>query len=55
MAMVNSKLYRKYVITDKNGQMFLYVEVLKALYGPLDRAILFYKNIVKYLEYFCTQ
>ena len=40
------ELYRKY-ITDENGKPVLYVELLKALYGCLQSALLFYKKLVK--------
>jgi hypothetical protein len=36
------KLYRKYV-RDENGKAVLYVELLKALYGTLRAALLFWK------------
>ena len=37
------ELRRKYVITSKNGEPIRYVKLLKALYGLLKRALLFYK------------
>ena len=37
------ELYRKYVITSKNGEPMLYVKFLKALHGLLRSAFLFYK------------
>jgi Reverse transcriptase (RNA-dependent DNA polymerase) len=39
---LDPKLYRKYV-TDENGKSVLYVELLKALYGTLKAALLFWK------------
>ena len=42
-------LYRKYVTTE-NGQPVLYVELLKALYGMLKSALLFYRQLVKDLK-----
>lgn len=39
-------LYRKYVIYE-NGKKTLYVEALKAIYGTLKSALLFYKKWVK--------
>ena len=39
------ELYRKYVITGKNGEPLLYVKLLKALYGLLRSALLFYKKL----------
>ena len=42
-------LYRKYIIME-NGQEVLYVELLRALYGMLMSALLFYKQLVRDLE-----
>jgi hypothetical protein len=39
---MDPKLYRKYV-RDENGKSVLYVELLKALYGTLRAALLFWK------------
>jgi hypothetical protein len=39
---IEPKLYRKYV-RDENGKAVLYVELLKALYGKLRAALLFWK------------
>jgi hypothetical protein len=39
---MDPKLYRKYV-KDENGKTVLYVELLKALYGTLRAALLFWK------------
>jgi hypothetical protein len=39
---LDPKLYRKYV-KDENGKTILYVELLKALYGTLKAALLFWK------------
>ena len=40
------ELYRKYVlITSKNGELMLYVKLLKALYRLLRSALLFYKKL----------
>jgi hypothetical protein len=39
---LDPKLYRKYV-RDENGKTVLYVELLKALYGTLKAALLFWK------------
>jgi hypothetical protein len=38
---MDPKLYRKYV-KDEHGKLVLYVELLKALYGTLRAALLFY-------------
>ena len=45
----DASLYRKYIIIE-NGQEVLYVELLRALYGMLMPALLFYKQLVKDLE-----
>ena len=39
------ELYRKYVITGKNGEPMLYVKLLKALYGLLKAVLVFYKKL----------
>jgi hypothetical protein len=39
---MDPKLYRKYV-RDENGKSVLYVELLKAIYGTLRAALLFWK------------
>ena len=39
---MDPKLYRKYV-KDENGKTVLYMELLKALYGTLRAALLFWK------------
>jgi hypothetical protein len=41
---MDPKLYRKYV-RDENGKAVLYVELLKALYGMLRAALLFWKKL----------
>jgi hypothetical protein len=41
---MDPKLYRKYV-SDENGKAVLYVELLKALYGTIIAALLFWKLI----------
>ena len=38
-------IYRKYVTTGPNGEPILYVRLLKALYGLLRSALLFYKKL----------
>ena len=39
------ELYRKHVITSKNGEPMLYIKLLKALYGLLRSALLLYKKL----------
>jgi hypothetical protein len=45
---MDPKLYRKYV-KDENGKTVLYVELLKALYGTLRAALLFWKLLTRKL------
>jgi hypothetical protein len=45
---LDPKLYRKYV-RDENGKSVLYVELLKASYGTLKAALLFWKLLSKKL------
>ncbi len=45
---LDPKLYRKYV-KDENGKTVLYVELLKALYGTMKAALLFWKLLTKKL------
>ena len=42
---LQAELYRKYVITSKNGEPMLYVKLLEALYGLLMSALLFCKKL----------
>eukprot|EP00957_Ditylum_brightwellii_P015474 1164817-Ditylum_brightwellii.AAC.1 len=42
-------MYRKYIRTE-NGRSVLYVELKKALYGTLQAAYLFWKNLTATLE-----
>ena len=44
------EVYRKYVVIEK-GKMVLYVQLLKALYGCLRSALLFYRKPLDELEY----
>jgi hypothetical protein len=44
MTKVGPKLYEKYVTTE-NGKPVLYVKLRKALYGTLQAALLFWKNL----------
>ncbi len=43
------EVYKHYVVYE-NGHMVLYLEVVKALYGMLQSALLFYKKLRKDLE-----
>ena len=43
-------MYRKYVTVGPNGETILYVRSLKALYGLLRSALLFYKKLRGDLE-----
>ena len=44
LAQIDPKLYRKY-ITDEKGKPVMYVKLKKALYGTLQAAMLFWKNL----------
>ena len=46
---LDPELYKPFVIYE-NGVMVVYVELLKALYGTLQAALLFYKKLKKDLE-----
>jgi hypothetical protein len=46
---LDPELYTQYVVYE-NGEKVLYVEVLKALYGMLEAALLFYKKLRNDLE-----
>lgn len=46
LAKVNNKLYNKYISYKK---LVLYVKLLKALYGTLQAAYLFWKELVAFL------
>ena len=50
MSMVDPDIYQNDVKTVQKGKTLLYVKVLKALYGLLKSALMFYKNIFKDLE-----
>jgi hypothetical protein len=45
---IDPKLYRKYLMT-KNGKPIMYVQLKKALYGTLQAALLFWKDLSKKL------
>ena len=51
MSVVDPNIYQKFVRTGGDVKTFLYVKVLKALYGLFKRALLFYNNLVKYMEF----
>ena len=46
---LDPKLYRKYG-TNERGRMVLYVELKKDLYGTLQAALLFWKNLTSSLQ-----
>ena len=50
MVQVDPTMYRKYVPYSPNGQVMLYVILIKAIYGMLRAAILFYKRLRSDLE-----
>jgi hypothetical protein len=45
---MDPKLYHKYV-KDEHGKLVLYVELLKALYGTMRAALLFWKKLSSHL------
>jgi hypothetical protein len=45
---IDPKLYRKYLM-GKNGKPIMYVQLKKAMYGTLQAALLFWKNLSKKL------
>ena len=49
---INPDVYAQHVVYEK-GQKVLYVEVLKAIYGTLVAALLWYKKLKKDLEGAC--
>ena len=49
MVKVDTKIYRKLVITDSKGNMLLYVEMKKAFYRMIKSALLFYMKMVGHL------
>ena len=50
MCHVEPKINRKHIIFDKRGKPVLYVKMLKALYGLLRSALLFYRKLAKDLH-----
>jgi hypothetical protein len=46
---INLKLYWKYLLV-KNGKAIMYVQLKKALYGTLQAAVLFWRNLSKKLK-----
>ncbi len=49
MVKTNLKLYRQYVILEK-GKLVLYLQLQKALYGIMKKALLFYRKLVSELQ-----
>jgi Reverse transcriptase (RNA-dependent DNA polymerase) len=47
---IDPTMYRKYVTLNKKGKPVLYFELLKALYGTLKAALLFWKKLVATLR-----
>ena len=50
MVQANPEKYGPYVHTTKKGKKILYVELLKALYGCIKSALLWYKLFTSTLE-----
>jgi hypothetical protein len=52
MVQIDPELYGPYLIKSKKGESLLYVHMLKAMYGLLRTALLFYLKLVKDLTDF---
>ena len=50
MVKVDPSLYKKHVTTNVKRKPLMYLKMNKALYGMIQSALLFYKNLVKDLE-----
>jgi hypothetical protein len=50
MVQVNPLLYSKFLIYNKNYQALLYMILLKASYGLLKNALLFYRKFVDNIQ-----
>ena len=50
MVRVEPSLYRKFITTNAKGEAMLYVKLSKALYGLLQSALLYYKQLMKKLK-----
>jgi hypothetical protein len=50
LAKVNPQLYNKYLEQDRKGKPVMYVKLKKALYGTLQAAMLFWKDLTKKLK-----
>jgi hypothetical protein len=48
LAQVDERTYRPYLVTE-NGKTVLYVQLKKALYGTLQAALLFWKELSEYI------
>ena len=50
LLLIDPKLYRDYVTTDKRGEKMLYVHMSRALYGLLKSVLEFYNKLRSNLE-----
>ena len=50
LAKVNPQLYNKYLESDRKGKPVMYVKLKKALYGTLQAAMLFWKDLTLKLK-----
>ena len=50
LARIDPDIYIKYIATDEKGRKIMYAECLKALYGTLDAALLFWVKLSTGLE-----
>ena len=46
---IDPKLYTKYTVEEK-GKLVIYVKLRKSLYGTIQAALLFWKNLTKTLK-----
>ena len=49
LMMIAPKIYSKYITVNKKGVTVLYVKTPNAIYGIMNAALLFYKNVLGYL------
>ena len=47
MAIIDPNLYSKFVIINRKGEIMLYVQIQKALYGLLGSKLSFYDILLK--------
>ena len=50
ITLMDTVLYRKYIVVDSNGKPILYVKLQMSLYGYIRAALLLYENIAHDLK-----